>query len=198
MLNTYHSSHLSHLISPIEQEKIYFDVIHYVLKGISTLSGICFFFFFSVPPWEGGTSCCEETAMWCKITCQKCSAPIFGCHTKVSMLIISWKVLIWFQPAAPMLILCFGLFCIKYIHDECSLLFIALLLWKYLLINQSTNSIPEKSPTWVLASPPTRLSNMLPSWVFDWACLQGQINEVYTFVPGKNNDSQKNNWRPSE
>lgn len=133
-----------------------------------------------------------------KLHAKKSSSPIFGCHTKVSMLIISWKVLILLQPAAPMLILCFGLFCVKYIHDEQSLLFIALLLWKYLLINQSTNSIPEKSPTWVLASPPTRLSNMLPSWVFDWACLQGQINEVYTFVPGKINDSQKNNWRPSE
>lgn len=194
MLNTYHSSHVSHLISPIEQEKIYFDVIHYVLKGISTL-----FFFLCL---------LEKVALHvvkrqpCDVQLQyilkhrvKSSSPVFGCHTKVSMLIISWKVLIWFQP---MLSLCFGLFCIKYIHDERSLLFVALLLWKYLLINQSTNSIPEKSPTWVLASPPTRLSNMLPSWVFDWACLQEQINEGYTFMPGKINDSQKNNWRPSE
>lgn len=64
-----------------------------------------------------------------------------------------------------------------------------------LLINQFINSITEKSPAWMLASTQTRLSNILPSWVFDWACLQDQINEVSAYMPGKINESQKDNWR---
>lgn len=73
--------------------------------------------------------------------------------------------------------------------------FSVLLHWKYSLINQSTNSITEKSPAWLLASTQTRLSNILPSWVFDWACLQDQINEGSAYVPGNINESQKDNWR---
>ncbi len=103
---------------------------------------------------------------------------------RVSALVILWNVVILIQLAEPMLILCFGIYII-YIHDKRAHCFLALLPVKYSLINQSTHSITEKSPTWLLASTQTRLSNMMPSWVFDWACLQNQINEVYTYVPGK-------------
>lgn len=82
-----------------------------------------------------------------------------------------------------------------YIHDKKAHYFSVLLHCKYSLINQSTNSIAEKSPAWLLASTQTRLSNILPSWVFDWACLQDQINEVSAYVPGKINESKKDNWR---
>lgn len=103
---------------------------------------------------------------------------------RVLALVILWNVVILIQLVAPSLILCFGIYII-YIHDRRAHYFLALLPWKYSLIIQSTNSITEKSPTWLLASTQTWLSNMMPSWVFDCARLQNQINEVYTYVQGK-------------
>lgn len=132
LLNKYHSTHLSQPISPIEQWKIYFDVIYYIIKSLSTLSWICFSLF--VPQWEVGNSYLSEGAMWYIIHIfqhwSQWSLPLLwwlvdrvGWQTESQVLCcicleankvyahaILWNILIWIEMV--ILVLCISMYCI--------------------------------------------------------------------------------------
>lgn len=143
MLNTYHSSHLSHPISPIEQWKIYSNVIYYIVKCISTISWICFSLsvcFTAV--WEVGTSVKRQQCnvilhisafneMFIasllmtnhRVEVQIGSQALYCIYpesNRVSVLDVLWNAVIWIQ-------LCPCLFCVLayliYIWQKSSLLF---------------------------------------------------------------------------
>lgn len=124
MLNTYHSSHRSHPISPIERWKIYFDVIYRDVKDISTVPAWIISSFSErwvlISEWKDGNAMSYDTFntelnAHClgfddypeRQKIQAWAAAVHSSSVKLSAHVMLWNSLIWVEPV---LMSCAGIY----------------------------------------------------------------------------------------